>query len=181
MHWDVSGERRIIAVDGDSADAQEGRPNRVDVFCATASQGVEEFLQQRNFLSKTPLKVMPPLYQTTQFQATPRLYQSTRFKSTPSLYQIIQLQFTPPLYQTIQLKATPPLYQTTPFKATPPLYQTTQLKATPSLYQNIRLLDIVWWLARVTRGIISHIKHPPTHLSIQNITYPPNTPTYPAG
>ena len=49
------------------------------------------------------------------------------------------------------------------------------------LYQNIRLLDIVWWLARVTRGIISHIKHPPTHLSIQNITYPPNTPTYPAG
>ena len=53
MHWDVSGERRIIAVDGDSADAQEGRPNRVDVFCATASQGVEEFLQQRNFLSDT--------------------------------------------------------------------------------------------------------------------------------
>jgi hypothetical protein len=124
MHWDVSGERRIIAVDGDSADAQEGRPNRVDVFCATASQGVEEFLQQRNFLSKTPLKVMPPLYQTTQFQATPRLYQTTQFKSTPSLYQTIQLQVTPPLYPTIQLKATPPLYQTTPFKATPPLYQT---------------------------------------------------------
>ena len=85
MHWYVSGERRIIVVDGDSADAQEGRPNRVDVFSATASQGVEEFLQQRNFLSKTPLKVMPPLYQTTQFQATPLLYQTTQFKSTPSL------------------------------------------------------------------------------------------------
>ena len=124
MHWYVSGERRIIAVDGDSADAQEGRPNRVDVFCATASQAVEEFLQQRNFLSKTPLKVMPPLYQTTQFQATPRLNQTTQFKSKPSLYQTIQLQITPPLYQTIQLKATPPLYQTTPFQATPPLYQT---------------------------------------------------------
>ena len=49
MHWYVSGERRIIAVDSDSADAQEVRPNRVDVFGATASQGVAEFLQQRNF------------------------------------------------------------------------------------------------------------------------------------
>ena len=37
MHWHVSGERRVIAVDSDSADAQEGRPNRVDVFGATAS------------------------------------------------------------------------------------------------------------------------------------------------
>ena len=45
----VSGERRVIPVDSDSADAQEGRPNRVDVFGATASQGVEEFLHQRNF------------------------------------------------------------------------------------------------------------------------------------
>ena len=49
MHWYVSGERRVIAVDGDSADVQADRPNRVDVFGATASLGVEELLQQRNF------------------------------------------------------------------------------------------------------------------------------------
>ena len=52
-------ERRVIAVDGDSANSQENRPNRVDVFGATASQGVEELLQQRNFWwmrqSETPL------------------------------------------------------------------------------------------------------------------------------
>ena len=52
MHWYVSGERRVIAVDSDSADAQEGRPNRVDVFGATASQGVEELLQQRNLVDE---------------------------------------------------------------------------------------------------------------------------------
>ena len=59
MYSYVLGERRVNAVDGDSADAQEGRPNRVDVFGATASLGVEEFLQQRNFWqmrqSDTPL------------------------------------------------------------------------------------------------------------------------------
>ena len=52
-------ERRVIAVGSDSADAQEDRPNRVDVFSATASQGVEELLQQLNFWqmrqSDTPL------------------------------------------------------------------------------------------------------------------------------
>ena len=42
-------ERRVIAVDGDSADVQAGRPNRVDVFGATATQRVEELLQQQNF------------------------------------------------------------------------------------------------------------------------------------
>ena len=41
MHWYVSGERRIIAVDSDSADAQEGRPNRVDVFGARVSAPTE--------------------------------------------------------------------------------------------------------------------------------------------
>ena len=49
MHWYVSGERRVIAVDGDSADPQEDRPNHVDVFGATACLGAKELLQQRNF------------------------------------------------------------------------------------------------------------------------------------
>ena len=47
MHWNVSGEQCVIAVDGDSADPQEGRPNRVDVSGATASQHVDELLQEQ--------------------------------------------------------------------------------------------------------------------------------------
>jgi len=46
-------------VDGDLADVQEDRPNHVDVFGATASQGEEQLFQQRNFWqirqSETPL------------------------------------------------------------------------------------------------------------------------------
>ena len=43
MHWYVSVERRVIvAVDGDSAEPQEDRPNRVDVFGATPGQWVKE-------------------------------------------------------------------------------------------------------------------------------------------
>ena len=46
-----SGERRVIAVDGDSADPHEDRPNRVDVFGATASQLAEELSQEQNVWS----------------------------------------------------------------------------------------------------------------------------------
>ena len=49
MHWYVSGERRVIAMDGDSADLQEDRPHRVDVFGATTCQDVDELLQEQNF------------------------------------------------------------------------------------------------------------------------------------